>query len=129
MRGYIGMSNILQGLNEEQLKAATSIDGAYRLIAGAGSGKTKEMLALSEANQIPLLCESEARKQRLLVKARGYGYNNVPTPLTLADLNPTVSKVYVDDIERLFEQALNVKLECLALNREGAFELVDLDQK
>ena len=99
------------------------------LLGNPGSGKTKEMLALSEANQIPLLCESEARKQRLLVKARGYGYNNIPTPLTIADLNPTVTKVYVDDIERLFEQALNVKLECLALNRDSAFELVDLDQK
>ena len=31
---------ILDGLNEEQLQAATSIDGAVRLIAGAGSGKT-----------------------------------------------------------------------------------------
>ena len=30
----------LDGLNEEQTKAATSIDGAVRLIAGAGSGKT-----------------------------------------------------------------------------------------
>lgn len=34
------VEEILEGLNEEQLKAATSIDGAYRLIAGAGSGKT-----------------------------------------------------------------------------------------
>ena len=31
---------ILKGLNEEQLQAATSIKGAVRLIAGAGSGKT-----------------------------------------------------------------------------------------
>lgn len=31
---------ILKGLNEEQLQAATSTEGAVRLIAGAGSGKT-----------------------------------------------------------------------------------------
>lgn len=33
-------SKYLEGLNDEQMQAATSIDGAVRLIAGAGSGKT-----------------------------------------------------------------------------------------
>ncbi|WP_316363463.1 ATP-dependent helicase [Campylobacter ureolyticus] len=35
------MQSILQGLNEEQKKAATHIDGAMLILAGAGSGKTK----------------------------------------------------------------------------------------
>mgnify|MGYP001537120541 FL=1 len=35
--------NLLKGLNEEQRKAVTSIDGYIRVIAGAGSGKTKAL--------------------------------------------------------------------------------------
>lgn len=35
------MQDILKNLNEEQLKAATHIDGAMLILAGAGSGKTK----------------------------------------------------------------------------------------
>ena len=35
------LQSILQGLNEEQKKAATHIDGAMLILAGAGSGKTK----------------------------------------------------------------------------------------
>ncbi|MCZ6161891.1 ATP-dependent helicase [Campylobacter ureolyticus] len=35
------MQSILQGLNEEQKKAATHVDGAMLILAGAGSGKTK----------------------------------------------------------------------------------------
>lgn len=33
----------LDGLNEKQIEAVTSIDGYYRVIAGAGSGKTKAL--------------------------------------------------------------------------------------
>ncbi len=35
------MNNILDGLNEEQKKAATIVDGPILILAGAGSGKTK----------------------------------------------------------------------------------------
>lgn len=35
------MQSILKGLNEEQKKAATHVDGAMLILAGAGSGKTK----------------------------------------------------------------------------------------
>lgn len=35
------LQSILQGLNEEQKKAATHVDGAMLILAGAGSGKTK----------------------------------------------------------------------------------------
>lgn len=99
------------------------------ILGNPGSGKTKEVLALSEKNNIPLLCESEARKQRLLVKARGYGFNNIPTPITFGELTPAVKAVYIDDIERVMEVAFNVKVAGLALNRDDSFELQDLDKK
>ena len=37
------MEEILQGLNEEQLKAVTATEGFIRVIAGAGSGKTRAL--------------------------------------------------------------------------------------
>ena len=48
------MSSILEGLNEEQLKAVQSVDGAYRLIAGAGSGKTHTL-----TKRVAYICESK----------------------------------------------------------------------
>ncbi|MDY3971881.1 MAG: 3'-5' exonuclease [Clostridia bacterium] len=37
------MEEILQGLNEEQLRAVTATEGFIRVIAGAGSGKTRAL--------------------------------------------------------------------------------------
>ena len=37
------MSDTLQGLNEEQIKAVTNTEGYVRVVAGAGSGKTKAL--------------------------------------------------------------------------------------
>ena len=37
------MVDVLEGLNEEQLDAVTSTEGYVRVIAGAGSGKTKAL--------------------------------------------------------------------------------------
>ena len=39
------MSDILAGLNENQLRAATTTEGYLRVIAGAGSGKTKLLVS------------------------------------------------------------------------------------
>ena len=35
--------DILNGLNEEQLEAVTSTEGFIRVVAGAGSGKTRAL--------------------------------------------------------------------------------------
>ncbi|MBQ2470958.1 MAG: hypothetical protein II508_00010 [Acholeplasmatales bacterium] len=97
------------------------------ILGNPGSGKTKELLALSAEKNVPILCESAARVERLLVKAQGYGYN-IPTPVTLDNVG-TASEVIVDDIERFFSQALNVKLNALSVNRDKSVDICDLDKK
>ena len=97
------------------------------ILGNPGSGKTKELLALSQQKQIPILCESEARVERLLVKAQGYGYT-IPTPLTL-DKAKKAKEVLVDDVDRFFELALGVKLSAITVNRDTSVEVVDLDKK
>ena len=81
------------------------------ILGNPGSGKTKALLALSQEKQIPILCESDSRVERLLVKAQGYGYN-IPTPLTLEKAKKA-KEVLVDDVDRFFEQALGVKLAAI----------------
>lgn len=48
------MQEYLSELNNEQLRAATSIKGAYRLVAGAGSGKTNTL-----TKRVAYICESQ----------------------------------------------------------------------
>ena len=97
------------------------------ILGNPGSGKTKELLAMSAERNVPILCESDARCERLLVKAQGYGYT-IPTPVTLAQID-TVDDVLIDDIERFFNIALNVKLEAFTVNRDPGVEVKDLDKK
>lgn len=87
-----------------------------KLIVGdCGSGKTKEILKLSSKTRIPVLCESESRKTRLLEKARGYDLN-IPMPLVFSDDLSNISEVYVDDPARLLEAMLNVSLKGISIN-------------
>lgn len=97
------------------------------IFGNPGSGKTKALLELSEKNNIPVLCESAARVQRLLVKAEGYGYR-IPSPLTFDELNENVTAVYIDDIKRVLEVVLNIKLAGITVNNDE-LEIVDLDNR
>ena len=97
------------------------------IFGNPGSGKTKALLEQSAKNNIPVLCESAARVQRLLVKAEGYGYK-IPAPLTFDELNENVSVVYIDDIKRVLEAVLNIRLAGITINHDD-LEIVDLDAK
>ena len=96
------------------------------ILGNPGSGKTKVLLALSEKNNIPILSESDARVQRLLVKASNYGYN-IPTPVTVEQLNADITEVYIDDVKKLLETLLRVNVECITINRDDSYEIKDLD--
>ena len=71
------MESYLKELNHEQLYAATETEGYIRVIAGAGSGKTKtltsrylylvEELGISTAN---ILCVTFTNKAALEMKKR-----------------------------------------------------------
>ena len=96
------------------------------ILGNPGSGKTKALLALSEKNNIPILSESSARVQRLLVKASNYGFH-IPTPVTVDELNASITEVYVDDVKKLLETLLHVNLGCITINRDESLEIKDLD--
>ena len=80
----------------------------------------------SEKNNIPILSESDARVQRLLVKASNYGYN-IPTPVTVEQLNADITEVYIDDVKKLLETLLRVNVGCITINRDDSYEVKDLD--
>ena len=71
------MDRYLKELNSEQLEAATTTEGYIRVVAGAGSGKTKtltarymylvEMLGISTAN---ILCVTFTNKAAAEMKKR-----------------------------------------------------------
>lgn len=100
-----------------------------KLIFGnPGSGKTKALLELSAKNNIPVLCESQARVERLLVKAKGYGYD-IPLPVTMNSLSEDVKEVYIDDIKRVLDAVLHTSLAGITVNSDEDLEVVDLDKR
>ncbi len=85
------------------------------MIGTPGAGKTKAILELSATNNIPVLCESVERKERLLVKSYGYGIK-IPTPIVFNEITSDVKEVYVDDVEALFMAMLKTKVSIASVN-------------
>lgn len=86
-----------------------------KLIYGdCGSGKTKQILELSSQTKTSILCESEARKLRLLEKAKGYGIR-IPLPIVYTE-GCEGRDVLVDDPKRLLEAMLHANLVGLTVN-------------
>jgi hypothetical protein len=98
------------------------------IVGSASSGKTKRLLQLSAANQVPILCESIERVERLVVKARGYGFN-IPMPLVAEKLKADVKLVYIDEIDNLVEKLLKVNVGAVSINKDSIAEFEDLDKK
>ena len=98
------------------------------IFGNPGSGKTKVLLEMSAKNNIQILVESDARVQRLLVKAQGYGVK-IPAPITINQLNEGIKAVYIDDVKRLVEGVLHVDLKAITINRDEECEVVDLDAR
>lgn len=86
-----------------------------KLIYGdCGTGKTKKILELSNKTRTPILCESEARKIRLLEKAKGYGID-IPVPIVYTE-GCANKEVLVDDPKRLIEEMLHAQLTGISVN-------------
>lgn len=85
------------------------------ILGNPGSGKTKKIIQMSSENNIPILCESEARRERLLVKAMGYGFS-IPTPIVYTDCDDSVNEVYVDDVEKLLQTMFKINVNCITIN-------------
>jgi hypothetical protein len=98
------------------------------IVGSASSGKTKRLLQLSALNQIPILCESIERVERLVVKSQGYGLN-IPMPLVADKLKANTKLVYIDEIDNLVEKLLKVKVGAVTINKDSVAEFEDLDKK
>jgi hypothetical protein len=98
------------------------------IVGSASSGKTKRLLELSASNQVPILCESIERVQRLVVKAQGYGFN-IPMPIVADELKANIKLVYIDEIDNLVEKLLKVNIGAVSINKDSIAEFEDLDKK
>lgn len=95
------------------------------LLGSPSTGKTKKILELSSATGVPVLCESTARVERLIEKARGYGFS-IPTPVTYDTLNTSIKEVYIDDLSAFVEKMLNVRVAAYTINNTDETEIVNL---
>lgn len=99
-----------------------------KIIVGyPGSGKTKYVLKQSADRNIPVLCESQARLERLLVKAQGYGFS-IPRPIVFDEVTSQTKEVLIDDIERLLSAMLNCKVLEVSINVENEEDIINLDK-
>lgn len=101
-----------------------------RIILGSnGSGKTKKIIEYSAANNVPILCESKARADRLLQKAMGYGMK-IPLPIVFEEFDPSQAKIVcIDEINGLIEKVLRVRVEAFSINVDDINEIEDLDNR
>ena len=79
---------------------------------GRGSGKTITMIQLSCEKQIPILVANQFAADALMTTAKRLGYNNLPKPFTVHDVqsrNALIGRrdILVDDADQVFSKLLN----------------------
>ncbi|VYT11611.1 ATP-dependent DNA helicase PcrA [Campylobacter ureolyticus] len=118
------LQSILQGLNEEQKKAATHVDGAMLILAGAGSGKTKTItsrLAYLISQGIPAnstLTLTFTNKAALEMRNRALNLINQ----TKIDAYPLLCTFHKFGL-------LFLKFHISELKRKNNFVIIDTDDK
>jgi superfamily I DNA/RNA helicase len=98
------VEDVLENLNEEQIEAVTSTEGYIRVVAGAGSGKTKtltsrylylvDQLGISTAN---ILCVTFTNKAAAEMKKRIR--QSLPDQLILPPVPPVKGVVFTDNAD------------------------------
>ncbi|MBQ6269428.1 MAG: UvrD-helicase domain-containing protein [Bacteroidetes bacterium] len=108
------MNNILEGLNSEQQKAVTHINGPLQIIAGAGSGKT-----LVITRRIAYLLEQGISPYNILALTfTNKAANEMKTRIfNLLDIDSHKSDLWVGTFHSLFARIL--RIEAYNNNLEG----------
>lgn len=118
------MSDILEGLNPAQREAASHVDGAMLILAGAGSGKTKTITArlayllsngVPPGNTLTLTFTNKAAaemRSRALNLISGLNLSGVPLLCTFHKFGLLFLKFYISE-----------------LGRSANFQVIDTDDK
>ena len=118
------MSDILEGLNPAQREAASHVDGAMLILAGAGSGKTKTITArlayllsngVPAENTLTLTFTNKAAaemRSRALNLISGLNLNGVPLLCTFHKFGLLFLKFHISE-----------------LGRSANFQVIDTDDK
>ena len=119
------MENLLSNLNEAQREAATHIDGAMLILAGAGSGKTKTIttrlayligkVGIDAANTLTLTFTNKAANEmrsRAMAMLSQSGKNYSPLLCTFHKFGLLFLKLYIEK-----------------LGRKNNFVIIDTDDK
>jgi len=106
----MGIDEILSSLNEQQKQAVIHTEGYVRVIAGAGSGKTRALtaryaylvgeLGVSPANILCITCTNKAARE-MKVRLRRFWGDGIDTSF-VSTLHSFCTRVLREDIGRLF---------------------------
>ena len=93
------------------------------------SGKTTNLLVISNAKKVPILVHNQHMKHYLEESAKRWGLKNVRV-ITLHELsNEKVDKVIVDEVQILLEHLLKVRIDSMSLTTYNQIELTEISRE